>query len=102
LNTNLIVWIQIWPVLTVWGPKNSKIFKTSSLFYVSYFDFLYNCFVNYVFQKMNSKIVKYWMVVLIEREKVDVAVGWMLQAAARALLGEKEKESWRGVIEIEI
>jgi hypothetical protein len=33
------------------------------------------------------------MVVLIEREKVDVAVGWMLQAAARALLGEKEKES---------
>jgi hypothetical protein len=42
---------------------------------------------------MNSKIV-----VLTEIEKVDVAdvdavVGWMLQSVARALKGERERES---------
>jgi hypothetical protein len=62
LNINLTVWIQIWIFLpyeikrtkkikklnliphprinTVWGKKISKKFKTSHLFYVSYFNFL--------------------------------------------------------------
>jgi hypothetical protein len=33
------------------------------------------------------------MVVLTRREKTDVAVSWMLQSAARALVGERERES---------
>jgi hypothetical protein len=33
------------------------------------------------------------MMVLTGREKADVAVGWMLQPAARAVLGERDKES---------
>jgi hypothetical protein len=46
--------------------------------------FLYNCFLNFVVQKMNSKMVKFGMVVLTGREKSDVAdanvvVGWMLE-----------------------
>jgi CRISPR/Cas system CMR-associated protein Cmr3 (group 5 of RAMP superfamily) len=61
--------------------KKSKKIKTSRLFYVSYFKFLNNCFLNFVVQKMNSKMVKCGMVVLTEREKADVAdadVDWML------------------------
>jgi hypothetical protein len=34
--------------------------------------FLYNCFLNFIIQKINSKMVKYGMVVLIRREKTDV------------------------------
>jgi hypothetical protein len=41
--------------------------------------FLYNCFLNFVVQKMNSKMVKSRMVVLTEREKSDVAMGWLLE-----------------------
>jgi hypothetical protein len=52
-------------------PSTCK-FKTSCLFYVSYFKFLCNCFLNFVVQKMNSKLVKCGMVVLTEREKPDV------------------------------
>jgi hypothetical protein len=47
-------------------------FKTSRLFYVSYFKFLYNCFLNFVVQKMNSKMVICEMVVLTRREKTDM------------------------------
>jgi hypothetical protein len=47
---------------------------------------------------MNSEIVKYGMVLLIGREKVDVshvdvAVGWKLQPAAGTMVGERERES---------
>jgi hypothetical protein len=31
-----------------------------------------------------------------------VAMDWMLQAAARALVIERKRESWHGVVEIEI
>jgi hypothetical protein len=60
-----------------------KKIKTSRLFYVLYIKFLYNCFLNCVVQKMNSKIDKCGMVVLTGRDKTDVAgadvvVGWML------------------------
>jgi hypothetical protein len=44
--------------------KYSKKIKTSHLFYVSYFKFLYICFLNFVLQKMNSKMVKCEMMVL--------------------------------------
>jgi hypothetical protein len=60
---------------TVSGPKNSKKskkIKHNCLFYVSYFNFLYNCFLNFIIQKINSKMVKCGMVVLIRREKTDV------------------------------
>jgi hypothetical protein len=43
------------------------------LFYVSYFKFLYNYFLNFIVQKINSKIVKCEMVVLNWRENDDVA-----------------------------
>jgi hypothetical protein len=36
---------------------------------VSYFKFLYNYFLNFIVKKINSKIIKYGMVVLIKREK---------------------------------
>jgi hypothetical protein len=56
---------------TVWDPKKSKKIKPSSLFYVSYFKFLYNYFLNFVVQKINSKMVKSGIVVLTRRDKVD-------------------------------
>jgi hypothetical protein len=49
----------------------SKKIKPSHLFYVSYFKFLYNCFLNFVVQKINSKMVKSGIVVLTRREKAD-------------------------------
>jgi hypothetical protein len=66
--------------------KNSKNFKknkTSHLFYVSYFKFLYNYFLNFVVQKINYKLAKYGIVVLTGREKTDVpdadvTIGYML------------------------
>jgi hypothetical protein len=42
---------------------------------------------------MNSEIIKFGMIVLTGREKTDVTVGWMLQPATRALVGERERES---------
>jgi hypothetical protein len=42
------------------------------LFYVSYFKFLCNYFLKFVVHKINSKMVKSWMVVLTEKEKADV------------------------------
>jgi hypothetical protein len=80
----------------------SKKFKISRLFYVSYFNFLYNCFINFVVQNLNSKIVETGMVVLTGREKsdvgdADVAMGWMLQRAAGAVVGKRERKLiWRG------
>jgi hypothetical protein len=41
---------------------------------------------------MNSKMVKRGMMVLTGREKIDVAVSWMLQAVAGALVVERERE----------
>jgi hypothetical protein len=35
-------------------------------------------FLKFVIHKINSKMVKSEMVVLTEREKVDVVVNWML------------------------
>jgi hypothetical protein len=51
--------------------KNSKKVKPSHLFYVSYFNFLYNYFLNFIVQKINSKIVKSRIVILTEKEKAD-------------------------------
>jgi hypothetical protein len=52
-------------------------------------------------------MVKSEMVMLTEREKADlvdadVTVDWMLMSAIKALVGDREKESWCGVGEIEI
>jgi hypothetical protein len=41
---------------------------------------------------MNSEIVKPEMVVLTKRENDDVVVYWMLQPAAGALVGKRERE----------
>jgi hypothetical protein len=51
--------------------KNSKRIlkiKPSRLFYVSYFKFLCNYFLNFVVQKINSKMIKSGIVVLTGRE----------------------------------
>jgi hypothetical protein len=42
---------------------------------------------------MNSKMVKCGMVLLTEKEKTDVAVGYMLQPAAGGMVDKREKES---------
>jgi hypothetical protein len=42
---------------------------------------------------MNSKMLKCRIVVLTGREKTDVAVGWMLQSVAGAVVGERGRES---------
>jgi hypothetical protein len=52
----------------------SKKIKTSHLFYVLYFKFLYNYFLNFVVQKINSKIIKCEIVILTEKDKTDVAI----------------------------
>jgi hypothetical protein len=49
--------------------KNSKL---SRLFYLSCFKFLYNYFLKFVLHKMNSEMIKSRIVVLTEREKVDI------------------------------
>jgi hypothetical protein len=50
----------------------SKKFKTSHLFYVLYFNFLYNYFLKFVIHKINFEIVKFKMILLTEKEKTDV------------------------------
>jgi hypothetical protein len=60
-----------------------KKIKTSRLFYVSYFIFLYNCFFNFIVQKINFKMVKCGMMMVTGREKIDmvnadVVVSWIL------------------------
>jgi hypothetical protein len=62
---------------------NSKKIKISHLFYVSYFNFLYNYFLKFIIYKINYEIVNSEMMVLTEREKIDmtdadVPVSWML------------------------
>jgi hypothetical protein len=56
---------------------------------------------------MNSEMVKSGMVLLIRREKADVAdadmaVSWILQPTAGALVDERGRESWCGVTGKEI
>jgi hypothetical protein len=43
-----------------------------NLFYVSYFNFLCNCFLKIVVHKINSEMVKSGMVVLTRKEKADM------------------------------
>jgi hypothetical protein len=125
---NLIIWIQIWSFFTIWGQKNSKRinfilhppinivwgkkilknskkskkFKTSCLFYVSYFKFVYNCFLKFVIHKINFKIVKFEIVMLTGREKTDMTVDWKVQPAAGTVVSERKRETWRDVDECEI
>jgi hypothetical protein len=44
----------------------------SNLFYVLYFNFLYNCFLKFVIHKIKFEIIKFKMVMLTRREKIDV------------------------------
>jgi hypothetical protein len=46
----------------------------SNLFYVLHFKFLYNYFLKFIVHKINSKMVKFKMIMLTEREKTDVSV----------------------------
>jgi hypothetical protein len=41
--------------------------------YVSYLNFLYNCFLKFIVYKMNFEMIKSVMVVLTGREKADVS-----------------------------
>jgi hypothetical protein len=41
-----------------------------NLFYVSYFKFLYNCFLNFIVHKINSKIVKSRIIKVTERKRL--------------------------------
>jgi hypothetical protein len=55
-------------------------------------------FFKFIIYEMDSKMVKSGMVVLTGREKTDmvdanVAVGWMLQPAAKGVVCERERES---------
>jgi hypothetical protein len=55
-------------------------------------------FFKFIIYEMNSKMIKYRMVVLIERGKTDVTdadvtVGLMLQASAETLVGGREREN---------
>jgi hypothetical protein len=64
------------PINIVSGAKKSKKLKNSKL--VIYFMYhilkiLHNCFLNFIVQKVNYKMVKCEMVVLIETEKTGVA-----------------------------
>jgi hypothetical protein len=45
----------------------------SNLFYASYFKFLCNYFLKFIIHEINSKIVKSEIVVLIGRDKLDMA-----------------------------
>jgi hypothetical protein len=85
------------------GKKILK-FKTTRLFYVSYFKFLYNYFLKFIVHKINSKMIKSRMVVLTERDKtdVDVAVYWMLYPTAEVLVDERKRENWCDVDDSEI
>jgi hypothetical protein len=47
-------------------------------------------------------MVKFGMVVLIGREKTDMLVGWILQPAARVVVGERERESRREMSESKV
>jgi hypothetical protein len=44
----------------------------SNLFYVLYFNFLYNYFLKFVIHKIKFEIIKFKMVVLTKREKINV------------------------------
>jgi hypothetical protein len=51
------------------------------------------CFLKFVVHKLNSEMVKSGMVLLTEREKINVSVGWKLQSAAGNIVDERERES---------
>jgi hypothetical protein len=60
--------------------KISKKIKPSHLFYVLYFKFLYNYFLNFVVPKINSKMVNSKMMVL--RERKLMLMGYSLDIVA--------------------
>jgi hypothetical protein len=58
----------------------------------------YNCFLNFVIQKMNYKMVKCVIVVLTRRQKtevtdVDMVVDWMLYTVAGVLVIEWKRKN---------
>jgi hypothetical protein len=58
----------------------------------------YNCFLNFVIQKMNYKMVKCVIVVLTRRHKtevtdVDMVVDWMLYTVAGVLVIEWKRKN---------
>jgi hypothetical protein len=50
-------------------------------------------FLKFVVHKLNSTIVMSGIMVLIEREKVDVVVGYKAQLAAGIVVNEGERKS---------
>jgi hypothetical protein len=50
-------------------------------------------FLKFVVHKLNSKMVMSGIMVLIEREKADVVVGYKLQLAAGIVVNEGERKS---------
>jgi hypothetical protein len=51
------------------------------------------CFIKFIIHEMNYEMIKSEIAMLIRRENddTDVIMDWMLQPAARALVGEREK-----------
>jgi hypothetical protein len=49
-------------------------------------------FLKFIIHELNSEIVKFEMVVLTVREKVDVTVGWKLQPTAGTIVDEMKKK----------
>jgi hypothetical protein len=55
------------------------------------------CFLKSVAHELNSEMVKSGMVLLTEREKINVSVGWKLQSAAGNIVDERERKlMWHG------
>jgi hypothetical protein len=71
----------------------SKKIKCSRLFYVSYFKFLYNYFLNFIVQKINSKMVKSRMVVQL-RERNPILMNYSLdvEPTVKTVVAERERE----------
>jgi hypothetical protein len=51
------------------------------------------CFLKFVVCEINSKMVKSAMVMLIEREKSNVVVSWMLQPATETMVSERKRKN---------
>jgi uncharacterized membrane protein YGL010W len=50
-------------------------------------------FLKFIVHKINSKMIKSKMMMLTEREKSDVVIGWILQHAARTVMSEKREKT---------
>jgi hypothetical protein len=60
-------------------------------------------FFKFPVHELNSKMINFGTVMLIERENasvpdIDVTVSWKLQSAAETVVDERKRESWRDIV----